>query len=156
MFLDVSYGSCFWNGIVGAPQTHSQDVENRFTIPCIDLGYFLDYYQQYSNIQRGYNTELRQAQLEKQLIDGVGDVVASTLWHGTSSGAPAPNATGIKAAIPATSMYGIAGGAIGGNILDSAPKTGEYQQSKDSQRARKECRCRRISQARRWIRHRFR
>lgn len=116
MFLDVSYGSCFWNGIVGMPQTHSQDVENRFTIPCIDLGYFLDYYQQYSNIQRGYNTELRQAQLEKQLIDGVGDVVASTLWHGTSSGAPAPNATGIKAAIPATSMYGIAGGAVGGSV----------------------------------------
>lgn len=108
MFLDISYGFCQFCGCVG-----SDTIENRFTIQCIDLGFVLDYYQQYQNIQKSYNASIRQAQLDKQLIDGVGDVVASTLWHGTSSANP--NST-TSLGLGATSPMAMAGGAIGGAI----------------------------------------
>ena len=109
--LELNYNGCNWVGYVD-----TDTVENRFTIQCLDLGWMLDYFQQYSNIEKSYNRAIRQAHLDKELIDNIGDTVASTLWHGTSSGAPKPDANGIAKYIPATSMIATAGAAAGGTI----------------------------------------
>lgn len=100
----------------------------RFSIVCNGIPFFADYYQQYMNTERSFNIEKRQAQLDKQLIDGIGDTAASTLWHGTSSGAPKKDATGIAKYFPATSMIATAGAAIGGGIQTGLEwySTGDY------------------------------
>ena len=92
------------------------DISCLFTMENLNLSFYADYYDMYFNLEKSFNAQKRQAQLDKQVLDGIGDTVASTLWHGTSSGAPKKDATGIAKYFPATSMIATAGAAVGGAV----------------------------------------
>lgn len=85
--LDVTYDSCSWIvGITDMSTREYQDSPNlRFVINCVNLAYYLDYYQQYANLEKSFNIELRKAQLDKQLIDGLGNSISSSVNMGTMS-----------------------------------------------------------------------
>lgn len=99
---DISYSVMKWNCYVD-----TDTIENRFTIQCVDLGYFLDYYQQYTNLQKGYNAEIRQAQLEKQLYQNMGNMVSSGVN------------TGVMGSLGGSAKAGFAGG-IAGSAISTA------------------------------------
>lgn len=106
--LDISYDTCQWIcNISGAYDGIEESPNNRFSIQCNPIPFFADYYQYYQNLQRSFTAEKRKAQLEKQLVDGVGDTIASSLWHGTSSASPRADSTANIAAL---------GGLVGGLI----------------------------------------
>lgn len=117
--LNVSCNMVYWDCVIQDTNANNyieKSPNNRFSIICNSISFFADYYQQYMNTEKSFNYQKRQAQLDKQLLDGIGDTIASTLWHGTSSGAPAKGATGIASVVPATSAIAMAGAAVGGVV----------------------------------------
>lgn len=116
--IDLRYDGCFWDcSIINGDTVVIQDSPNkRFAISCVDMGFFVDYYQQYQNIQKSANSELRKAQLEKQLIDNIGGIVSST-----TSGI-------IGGAIAGSGLLGGVGGAVGGitKMATSYYSTSDY------------------------------
>lgn len=117
--FDISFDECKWNCFVrdrNASNKVSTDPTTKFTIVCNPISFFADYYQQYQNLERSFNTEKRNAQYDKQQLDAIGDVVASTLWHGTSSGQPTKNDGGKFSMMPKSSGVAIAGAALGGTV----------------------------------------
>ena len=133
--LIIEINSCKWVFKVSPTNTLSTILPDKeFTIECFSFPFFSDYYQYYMNLERSFNNEKRQAQLDKQVIDGIGDAVASTLWHGTSSGAPAKGATGVASVVPATSAIAMGGAAVGSAIQIYANwySTNEYNKKLDS------------------------
>ena len=117
--LDIGFDDCKWDCFI-RDRTSTSKVEyspnNRFSIVCNPVSFFADYYQQYINLERSYNVEKRNAQYDKQQLDAIGDVVASTLWHGTSSGQPTKGGKGISQFFPQSSAIATGGAAIGGTI----------------------------------------
>lgn len=118
--IDLRYDGCVWDCSM-SPSSSTTVVTSpnkRFGISCVSLGYFLDYYQQYQNTQKSYNSELRKAQLDKQLMDNIGGIVSSTM-----SG-------GIGGAIGGSAPAGAVAGAIGGisNTVLSYYSTAEYNE----------------------------
>lgn len=99
IYADLSYNSFMWRGYVD-----HDSIENRFSIECIDIGFFLDYFQQYNNIEKAYNHQVRDAQLEKQLIQNLGNVVSSGIN------------TGVMGALGGIGGLGFAAGATGAAI----------------------------------------
>ena len=115
--LNIGEDFCNWVCYLSDTQgVFGTDVSCLFTMQNVNLSFYADYYDMYFNLEKSFNAEKRQAQLDKQVLDGIGDTVASTLWHGTSSGAPKKDATGIAKYFPATSMIATAGAAIGGAV----------------------------------------
>lgn len=102
--LDITYDHCSWLiGITDDANITEQTSPNlRFVIDCVNLAFFLDYYQQYQNLQKSFNADLRQAQLDKQLIDGLGNTIASSVNMGSMS------------AVGGSIGAGMVGGAVGG------------------------------------------
>lgn len=102
--LDITYDHCSWLiGITANSNTTIQSSPNlRFVIDCVNLAFFLDYYQQYQNLQKSFNADLRQAQLDKQLLDGLGNTIASSVSMGSMS------------AVGGNVGAGMVGGAVGG------------------------------------------
>ena len=102
--LDITYDHCSWLiGITDNSNTTIQSSPNlRFVIDCVNLAFFLDYYQQYQNLQKSFNADLRQAQLDKQLLDGLGNTIASSVSMGSMS------------AVGGNVGAGMVGGAVGG------------------------------------------
>ena len=86
--LDLDYDQCVWNCFIGTGNvlTDQNSPNNRFGISCLSIGFLADYYQEYENLSKSFNKELRQAQLEKQLIDGIGNVATSTVNMGVVGG----------------------------------------------------------------------
>lgn len=122
LYLDLTYSYCMWTGYIGEDLIHT-----RFSIQCLNLGFFMDYYQQYQNLEKEYNHSVRMAQLDLQIQEGIGDTIAAGTWHGTSSGM-AMNPSGGKIAVPQTATLGLAGGLAGGAIQTaiSGLATNEY------------------------------
>lgn len=120
--LELDYSSCFWSGYVD-----DNLPDRRFTISCLTIPYFADYYQQYQNLEKEYNHSVRMAQLDLQIQEGIGDTIAAGTWHGTSSGM-SMSPSGGKVAVPQTATLGLAGGLIGGAIQTtiSGIATNEY------------------------------
>lgn len=117
--LDISFDECKWNCFVrnlNSDEKICTDPTRKFTIVCNPISYFADYYQQYQNLERSFNTEKRNAQYDKQQLDAIGDVVASTLWHGTSSGQPTKGDGGKFSMMPKSAGVAIAGAALGGTV----------------------------------------
>lgn len=102
--LDLRYDGCDWLFSVGVNQndTLCYTVNKRFVMSCVELGYFVDYYQSYQNTMKQYNNDLRKAQLDKQLTESIGGIVSST-----TSGA-------IGGAIAGATPVGAIAGAVGG------------------------------------------
>lgn len=102
--LDITYDRCAWLiGITDDTNVTEQSSPNlRAVIDCVNLAFFLDYYQQYQNLQKSFNADLRQAQLDKQLIDGLGNTIASSVSMGSMS------------AVGGSIGAGMVGGAVGG------------------------------------------
>lgn len=117
--LDIGFDDCKWDCFIRNRSSTSKveySPNNRFSIVCNPVSFFADYYQQYINLERSYNVEKRNAQYDKQQLDAIGDVVASTLWHGTSSGQPTKGGKGISQFFPQSSAIATGGAAIGGTI----------------------------------------
>ena len=116
--IDLRYDGCLWDCCIKSDiNTFIQYSPNkRFAISCVDLGFFIDYYQEYQNIQKSANSELRKAQLEKQLIDNIGGIVSST-----TSGA-------VGGMIGGQGVMGAVAGTIGGiaNTITSYYSTSDY------------------------------
>lgn len=122
LYLDLTYSYCMWTGYIGEDLPHT-----RFSIQCLNLGFFMDYFQQYQNLEKDYNHSVRMAQLDLQIQEGIGDTIAAGTWHGTSSGMSMSPAGG-KVAVPQTATLGLAGGLVGGAIQTaiSGVATNEY------------------------------
>ena len=117
--LDISFDDCKWDCFIRDRDSTSKieySPNNRFSIVCNPVSFFADYYQQYINLERSYNVEKRNAQYDKQQLDAIGDVVASTLWHGTSSGQPTKDGKGVTSALPKSSAIATTGAAVGGMV----------------------------------------
>lgn len=116
--IDLRYDGCLWDCsiLTGDTLRIQYSPNKRFGISCIDLGFFIDYYQEYQNIQKSANSELRKAQLEKQLIDNMGGIISSTT-SGLVGGAIAGNVG-----------LGAVSGAVGGltNMVTSYFSTADY------------------------------
>ena len=116
--IDLRYDGCSWNfSISDVPNDPVITSPNkRFAISCVDLAYFVDYYQEFQNTVKSYNNSLRQAQLDKQLIDNVGGIVSST-----TSGA-------VGGMIGGAGGIGAVAGAVGGiaNTVTSYYSTSDY------------------------------
>lgn len=102
--LDITYDRCGWNFAITDSNNESKQTSPnlRFVVDCVNLAFFLDYYQQYQNLQKSFNADLRQAQLDKQLLDGLGNTIASSVSMGSMS------------AVGGNVGAGMVGGAIGG------------------------------------------
>lgn len=122
--IDLRYDGCSWNfsmsDVPNDPVVTSPN--KRFSITCVDLAYFVDYYQQFQNTVKSYNNELRQAQLDKQLIDNIGGIVSST-----TSGA-------VGGMIGGMGALGAVSGAVGGiaNTITSYYSTSDYNRKLES------------------------
>lgn len=115
--IDLRYDGCIWNCSINTGSSQIQESPNkRFAISCISLGFFVDYYQEYQNTQKSYNSELRKAQLDKQLIDNIGSIVSST-----TSGAIGGMIGGSG---PLGAVAGLSGGVA--NTLTSYYSTSDY------------------------------
>lgn len=115
--IDLRYDGCIWDCSINTGSSQIQESPNkRFAISCISLGFFVDYYQEYQNTQKSYNSELRKAQLDKQLIDNIGSIVSST-----TSGA-------VGGMIGGQGVLGAAAGLTGGiaNTIASYYSTSDY------------------------------
>jgi hypothetical protein len=120
--LDLRYDGCDWLfSVTTSANALALSPNKRFAISCIELGYFLDYYQNYQNTMKQYNRDMRKAQLDKQLTENIGGIVSST-----TSGA-------IGGAIAGATPLGAVAGAVGGitSTVASYYATSDYNKKLD-------------------------
>lgn len=134
--LEISFDECKWNCFITDSDSTEKictDPSRKFSEICNNISFFADYYQQYQNLERNFNIQKRNAQYDKQQLDAIGDVVASTLWHGTSSGQPQKGGKGLTAALPQSSAIATGGAAIGGIVQIGIQNysLGEYNKKLD-------------------------